>query len=565
MLPPQMLGTVSVVNSLSEAPRWIDPVEGNYRLSTNPVSAGINSGSFVAPGGEPSTDIAGNPRIQGSFPDRGAYESTYNDSTTLTVTNTQDSGGGSLRQAILDANSSPLLAKQIKFDIRGGLNVPICPAVIALNTALPAIAAPMSIDGYSQPVSTKNTDADAFNANLCVSVKAASSLPVGFKVLANAPLSVNFGLRGVGMGGFAQPVVLLGGSNHVIAGNQFGGTALGVNLPGAALNAISIGVNAGGSLIVGGNSAVDRNVIVDANLAGINIQSDVVSSIDRCQIVNNLIGLKPDGNSALANSTGISANGEGCGIVRNCIAGNSSAQVLVNGNKNVLQLNQIGVTVNGQGISNLATGVLIRGSGNLVGAPGGSSNLGANTIRFNANGGVVVQGGITASGNSVNGNAIYDNGTAGLAMDIDLQPSGGTPVVTIEGPTANDVGDLDIGPNFLQNYPVAKGLVYTGSNSTNRPATLSGMLDSLPGAQRVDVYFSSAAHPYSRRGHAQQHIGRATVVVDTNGRKFFTLPIAVPNQNVGGVISMTATDSVGNTSEVGNGLATDTLFADGVD
>jgi len=91
------------------------------------------------------------------------------------------------------------------------------------------------------------------------------------------------------------------------------------------------------------------------------------------------------------------------------------------------------------------------------------------------------------------------------------------------------------------------------------------MLDALPCAQRIDVYFSSAVNALSRHSHAQQHLGRATIVVDPSGRTSFTLPIAVPHQNVGGVISMTATDSVGNTSEVGNGLATDTLFADGVD
>jgi len=104
----------------------------------------------------------------------------------------------------------------------------------------------------------------------------------------------------------------------------------------------------------------------------------------------------------------------------------------------------------------------------------------------------------------------------------------------------------------------------TVNNAIDRPATLSGMLDSLPGAQRVDVYFSSIATS-GGRGQAQQHLSRATVVVDTNGRKLFMLPILVPNQDAGGVISMTATDGAGNTSEIGNALATDTIFADSMD
>ncbi|MEM9594374.1 MAG: hypothetical protein AAGD06_08925, partial [Acidobacteriota bacterium] len=61
------------------------------------------------------------------------------------VTNTDDSGAGSLRQAILDANAQSGTTR-ITFDIAGS-----GPHVISPLTALPAVTGPTTIDGASQP------------------------------------------------------------------------------------------------------------------------------------------------------------------------------------------------------------------------------------------------------------------------------------------------------------------------------------------------------------------------------------------------------------------------------
>lgn len=544
-------------NAIFSDPRWIDAAAGNYHLKTNPLSPAINSGTWISPGGEPATDIEGLPRIVGSAPDRGAYESAFNNQSVLIVSNTQDSGIGSLRQAMIEANSSPAVAKLIKFDIRGAGNVPVCPAVIALSSALPAVAAPMSIDGYTQPFSTANTDANAFNANLCVIVKPASGvLPVGFHIPAAAPDTVSLTLRGLGLGGFSQPALILGGQGHLIAGNQFGGSANGVTLPGAALNAVAIGVNATGSLIVGGSSLADRNVIGGAGLGGVNIQSGVHSSTDRCQIVNNLIGLGPNGHTELANSVGINAVGSGCGIVRNRVAGNQIANIWLNGSsENVVQQNMVGITTQNGGLLNSAIGVLVTGSGNIIGAGGNGGVFTANTIRFMVGGGVVIRGDV--AGNSVQANLIYDNGPTGNGMDIDLQPTNAA-----AGPTSNDASDADVGPNYLQNFPVANRLTYTSLTS----AWVSGVLDTQPGLHRIDAYFSSSANPSGKRGHAEIFVGQKTINVFANdSRTQFSVPIEIPNQFDGSVISLTATDEAGNTSEIGTALPIDALLVDGFD
>src|SRR5262249_3175761 len=70
---------------------------------------------------------------------------------TFTVTNTNDDGPGSLRQAILDANGMPG-ADTIVF------NIPVSgvQTIIPL-TPLPTITDPVTIDGFTQPGASANT------------------------------------------------------------------------------------------------------------------------------------------------------------------------------------------------------------------------------------------------------------------------------------------------------------------------------------------------------------------------------------------------------------------------
>src|SRR5207248_6622024 len=69
----------------------------------------------------------------------------------FTVTNTNDSGTGSLRQAITDAN---VAGGTITFNIPGGGVHTISP----LSAPLPNIAQSITIDGYTQPGSSPNTN-----------------------------------------------------------------------------------------------------------------------------------------------------------------------------------------------------------------------------------------------------------------------------------------------------------------------------------------------------------------------------------------------------------------------
>jgi hypothetical protein len=83
-------------------------------------------------------------------------------SDSVMVTTTADSGAGSLRQAILDANSFRGV-QTITFNITGtGVQT------IALTSALPTITDAVLIDGYTQPGASANTLAVGNNAVLLI-------------------------------------------------------------------------------------------------------------------------------------------------------------------------------------------------------------------------------------------------------------------------------------------------------------------------------------------------------------------------------------------------------------
>jgi len=64
----------------------------------------------------------------------------------VTVINTNDSGAGSLRQAILDVNASVDAMNVIDFNISG-----TPPHTISPSSAFAGIGSPVLVDGFSQP------------------------------------------------------------------------------------------------------------------------------------------------------------------------------------------------------------------------------------------------------------------------------------------------------------------------------------------------------------------------------------------------------------------------------
>jgi len=84
---------------------------------------------------------------------------------TFTVTNTNDAGAGSLRQAILDANANPRL-DNINFSIPGA-----GPHTIQPLSASPTITDPAIIDGYTQAGASPNTNGPGYGLNTVLMIE----------------------------------------------------------------------------------------------------------------------------------------------------------------------------------------------------------------------------------------------------------------------------------------------------------------------------------------------------------------------------------------------------------
>lgn len=140
---------------------------------------------------------------------------------TFTVNTTADSGAGSLRQAILSADSTPG-ADVIDFAIGTG------PQTIAPLTALPAITDPVTIDGTSQP---------GYNGTPIIEINGAGAgnFANGLTITTS-----NTVVRGLVINRFdGNGILLQGNGKDVIQGNYIGTDTSGANPQGNSADGIS--------------------------------------------------------------------------------------------------------------------------------------------------------------------------------------------------------------------------------------------------------------------------------------------------------------------------------------
>jgi len=559
--------TPAPVGTINQDPKFVDAAAGNFRIGNN--SPARDSGSTTIPDGVSSKDIQGLQRIVGSALDRGPYENQSAGTQFIyNVTNTNDTGAGSLRQALLDAESNPGL-NGIAFNIPGAG----CPKIINVpdkNNPLPPITQSLVIDGLTQPGSSGNNSETTFNATLCVLLKAGSNVTKGLVVDDSAPTSAAVTIKGLGFTGFTTAAIdLRGGSGHYIGGNQFSGS-MGANTLNAGSYAIRV-TRLDPPVIddvqIGGDDSNQRNLIGSANAYGLLLNGDQVRDT---LVINNFIGVAANGIGANANLYGIANTFAIDTTIRdNWISGNTVDGIFLNGSDSYLTGNHVGVAPVAGPLANGGWGVRVTHSGagnsnNVIGS-GVAYFLGlptpvgqGNTIANNAAGGIRADGGL---GHRFSRNLVYGNGRP----EIDIAATGFTFNNNDGDPAATDLSNRGL------NYPLWSG-VQSGEHTKG---TLHATLASTNGTYRIEVYSSPACYGSGlSAGEARFYHGATLAVIDNalagqNGSVPFdyllkAAPGATPLDDRG--IVMLAVDADGNSSELSLCIAykySDVIFADG--
>ena len=439
----------------------------------------------------------------------------------FTVTNTNDSGAGSFRQALLDANAAAG-PDTIAFSIPGaGVHT------ITLTSVLPLITGPVVIDGYTQPGSSVNTN--PLNAGINAVLDVELTGPSGLLFFSTG--SDGSTVRGLAIRGSSSDLIESQSSNLTVTGNFLGTNAAGTAAGGGGGFGVRIdppAVNA----TIGGPNPADRNLL-SGNLGGGVILP--FPSTTGHRIEGNYVGTDVTGTTALNAGTPLGLrNIGGAAVIGNLVSGNLGGGIALFDN-NVVQGNLVGTQRDGT--SPLPNGnfggINLQGSGSTIG--GGGAGQG-NVIAFNVNSGIDSQ--TNVSGNRITRNSIYSNTALGITL------------LHTSTPLANDVGDADVVPgNHGQNYPVI-----TGVSIASGTATISGTINSNAGTPLHLEFFANAACDASGNGEGQRFIGAADVTTDGSGNATFG-PLGFAVSAGLGVITSTATSPAGDTSEFSHCLA----------
>jgi Calx-beta domain/Carboxypeptidase regulatory-like domain/Beta-propeller repeat len=308
------------------------------------------------------------------------------------VTNSNNHGSGSLRDAIINANAT-LGPDTIVFNIPG-------PGVktISLLTALPEITDRVVIDATTQP---------GYAGSPLIELDGLAFGSVGSGLVIKAGGST---VRGLAIGNFrlTSGIWLNGCDNNTIQGNYLGVAANGTT---ARPNTRGILLTNSSNNVIGGTTAAARNVI-SGNLAG---GIDIGGSGNVVQ--GNFIGTNAAGTAALPQPGGVSIFGSS--FTDNLIGGTAAgAGNLISGHQLAVQTTGTGTTIQGNLIGTNVTGTDKIPNSNGVQALGTNMLVGGltpgarNVVSGNQGDGVYIRG----AGSKVQGNYIGTDITGTLAL-----------------------------------------------------------------------------------------------------------------------------------------------------
>jgi CSLREA domain-containing protein len=203
------------------------------------------------------------------------------------------------------------------------------------------------------------------------------------------------------------------------------------------------------------------------------------------------------------------------------LSGNTPGLVISGGNS----------TIRGLAI-NRFPGAAIRletGDGNQVECNYVGTDPGGTLDRGNAGAGIEIIAG--SVNNRISKNSIHSNGGLGIDLGAD-------------GVTANDVGDVDAGPNNLQNFPLVLRAAPDGSNNLR----IQGRMHGAANRSYTVEFFANRSCDVSGHGQGEIYLATTTLATDNLGNGDFSLPLT-QDLPWNYFITATATDPDGNTSE----------------
>jgi uncharacterized repeat protein (TIGR01451 family) len=493
---------------------------------------------------------------------------------TFAVTNTADSGSGSLRQAILDSNTAGG-TNTINFSITGtGIQT------IALASSLPTITAPVTLDGFSQTAGSTTPQIELNGAG-------AGTGSNGLNITAG-----NSTIEGLIINRFNGSGIVLSGTG----GSTVSGDYIGLNSAGTAASA-----NGGDGILIsgtpnntiGGVTATSRDLISGNTGNGIHITG--AGGVNNL-VENDHIGVDTTGTSSVSNTldgvrieTGTGNTIGGTSTSQgNTIAFNTGAGVnVVSGSGNSIRENSIFNNLGNGDSTTFGAGIVLgSGANNNVAAPTinivtttagvttvqgqmkGAAASTTYTIELFSNAGTDPSGfgqgqtfaGSTTATTDANGNATFTaNTTSAVTLNnfvaaTATDPNKNTSHFSNNGLNTNAIANLTITGTSSPN-PVAAGgyLIYTFTVNNAGPsnATNTTVSDTLPTGFSFVMATSSLGSVTQSGGTVTANLG----VLNATTSATVTIQV-VPSSTTSGTISNTATVSANENTNTSNNTAT---------